>query len=206
MNRRFSPSVLVPALVLLVCCRSGDGTPPGEGSGAPSGGEVAAAAARPVLTLAPGFSVLHQDGVSGGTEPASRLGVALDGTPCVGNLSESPDHTLVVESTVEATLAVLSDADTTLVVQGPGGLYCNDDFEGLNPGLRASLTPGTWSVYVGNFSLEEGPTPYTLTVLPVVVQTPPPASSGTGEGTGEGSGSGSLPGTGTGTGMGTGAL
>lgn len=49
---------------------------------------------------------------------------------------------------------MVSDADGTLVISGPDGrLYCNDDFEQLNPGVMIpNPMPGDYAVFAGTYS------------------------------------------------------
>lgn len=42
--------------------------------------------------------------------------------------------------------------DTTLIINGPGGLRCNDDAVGLQPEIAASFPAGRYSVWVGSYS------------------------------------------------------
>lgn len=82
------------------------------------------------------------------------------GSSCVGNVGAAPSHRLVIEE--DAMVEVVArgvgyDHDLVLVVSGPAGTFCNDDFDGLNPGMRRWLTAGEYAVYVGplsSYSLE----------------------------------------------------
>lgn len=86
-------------------------------------------------------------GTSGGPVQASTFGAV-----CVGSIDDSPDHQITVTSTVDLKLYALSSVDTTLVVRGPAGTFCDDDSHGgLNPEINARLTPGVYDVYVGNY-------------------------------------------------------
>lgn len=62
-----------------------------------------------------------------------------------------------------------SDADGTLVIAGPDGqLYCNDDFEQLNPGVMIPNAPaGDYAVFAGSYSGAGG-----LATLGVTIATP----------------------------------
>lgn len=44
-----------------------------------------------------------------------------------------------------------SPKDTTIIVRGPGGIWCNDDFKGKNPGIAGQWLPGTYSIWVGSY-------------------------------------------------------
>ena len=72
--------------------------------------------------------------------------------PCVGFMDEAPDHTLVLTSFFNyLSLVVESPQDTTLVISGPGGTWCNDDFQGKNPGIAGQWQAGTYRVWVGSY-------------------------------------------------------
>ena len=175
MNRTWFVVCGVMASSLVSGCRDQAAEGPVEEAPVETG-EPEAPVQAPAVSLASGFTVVNLTGESGGELPAAdRFGEA-----CRGNLTQQPSHVIDVVDAVTVTFAVTSDADTTLVVSGQGEPRCNDDFDGLNPGLRAELASGRYEVFVGNFSLEEGPTPYTLSILPVVTQVPSePEGTGT---------------------------
>ncbi|MCA9564539.1 MAG: hypothetical protein KC561_13675, partial [Myxococcales bacterium] len=100
------------------------------------------------------------NGVSGGSFDASQLGQTANG-PCAGAVSQTPDHVIQLTTDMPMlVLGVVSQGDTTLVVQGPNGiLACNDDYAGLNPVIGGSWPAGTYYVYVGAFGQQSN---YTL--------------------------------------------
>ncbi len=72
--------------------------------------------------------------------------------PCVGFIDQEPDHRLVLNGFFESLkLEVKSSEDTTLVIRGPGGSWCNDDFEGKNPGIIGQWFSGTYEIWVGSY-------------------------------------------------------
>jgi hypothetical protein len=83
------------------------------------------------------------------------------GPECTGFIADDPSFTFQVtgEKPVDAVIA-LSDAggiDATMVLDGPGGPYCNDDGAGnLLPRVRQRLSPGSYSVYVGAYQKNQG--------------------------------------------------
>lgn len=87
---------------------------------------------------------------SGGSNDASALG-----SPCVGYVASAPDVRLNYTSgSYPLVLSVLSDADTTLVVNGPdGNWYCNDDGgTGTNPLLAFDYPQtGQYDIWVGTY-------------------------------------------------------
>jgi hypothetical protein len=108
------------------------------------------------LTLSPGFSpdpvTIH--GISGGPQAASEISNRADTATglCVGYVDEQPDHTIeLTQFFGYLSIQVESPQDTTLVVRGPGGSWCNDDYTSSNPGLAGQWLSGTYQVWVGSY-------------------------------------------------------
>ena len=155
----------IACILLTAACKKGDGTE-GTGEGQSGGTQVTGGQ---TFALSGDFATVTQEGLSGGTTDAMA-----HSPECVGMIAENPDHIATVEGTVNAKFAVTAEADTTLVILGPGGPYCNDDGdEGLNPDLTAELAAGEYQVFVGNYDSEEGAVAYTLTVTHVAPAAPP---------------------------------
>ncbi len=76
------------------------------------------------------------------------------GSGCfAGYLPSEPQLTFTVETPTEARAVATSVGnDLTMVIVGPGGPYCNDDFDGLNPGFQQTWQPGEYTAYVGTYS------------------------------------------------------
>lgn len=78
------------------------------------------------------------------------------GGECVGMITDAPDYRInyTAEAGVKLTIRIRSNADTTLVVNGPNGnWYCNDDIgSSTNPGV-VYRTPqsGQYDVWVGTY-------------------------------------------------------
>ena len=78
------------------------------------------------------------------------------GDGCAGFITPSqPD--VVVEALAglpQLMIYMVGDNDGSLVVAGPDGhLYCNDDFEQLNPGVMIpNPIPGAYAVFAGTYS------------------------------------------------------
>ncbi len=101
------------------------------------------------FTIGAGFTPDPQigTGLSGGPGRASRFG-----SQCLGAIDTTADHVILVTSTVNLRLVANSDVDTTLVLVGPAGVFCDDDSHGgLDPEINAVLTPGRYEAYIGNF-------------------------------------------------------
>ncbi len=84
-----------------------------------------------------------------------RLNAASIDSACVGSVANSPDVRLNYEAgELPLIISVASDADTTLVINGPdGSWYCDDDSgEGSNPSVRFN-NPGSgqYDIYVGHY-------------------------------------------------------
>lgn len=126
---------------------------------------VAAQPAAERLTLTPGFSPdpVTRAGRAGGTTDAQTLGTGPMGA-CVGWVAPSPNYQMTLTAPFDyLELAVTSSGDTTLVIQGPVGYWCNDDSNGLNPALFGRWAEGDYRIWVGTFS--PGPMPeFTMTL------------------------------------------
>lgn len=91
-----------------------------------------------------------------GRKPASEFGAT-----CAGFIGDAPTFAFDIEGDepVEMAISVLNSGgiDTTLVLDGPGGPYCDDDSGGATlPRLRAELPPGSYTVYIGSYSENQG--------------------------------------------------
>jgi hypothetical protein len=119
-------------------------------------------------TLSPKFSPNPTElkGVSGGgTSAASLAGKAETPTgSCVGYVDSQPDHTITLKAFFESlTMETASSVDTTMVVKGPGGVWCNDDLHDKNAGVSGQWFPGTYEVWVGTFNQSKS-VPYVLKI------------------------------------------
>ncbi len=84
---------------------------------------------------------------SGGSIDASRLGGA-----CTGMIASAPDYEFTYTAgSFPLSFGVVSDGDTSLVINGPDGRwYCNDDAQGLNPIVSfGSPRSGSYDIWVG---------------------------------------------------------
>ncbi|XPM55682.2 MAG: hypothetical protein EDM05_049945 [Leptolyngbya sp. IPPAS B-1204] len=118
------------------------------------------------VTLAPGFSPdpTTVRGISGGPQAASEIAGRAETVtgPCNGFVDTQPDHTLTLTQFFNyLRLQVQSSEDTTLVIRGPGGTWCNDDYSGKNPGLAGQWLSGTYEIWVGSYD-ETGFHPYVI--------------------------------------------
>lgn len=108
-------------------------------------------------------------GMSGGSVPAREVAGKRE-TPtgtCTGYFDEEPDHTIELTSKFDyLKLEVESPEDTTLIVRGPGGSWCNDDFDGKNPGMIGEWLPGIYDVWIGSYKKDRY-FPYSLRITEV---------------------------------------
>jgi hypothetical protein len=80
---------------------------------------------------------------------------------CKGFISSAPDVRLFWEGESSSGLTIkvsaISNADTTLVVNGPDGKwYCNDDDgEDSNPSIELTPVAGRYEIWVGTYSSGE---------------------------------------------------
>jgi hypothetical protein len=120
------------------------------------------------ITLSPNFSPDPTTirGISGGPLAASDVtGRTETATgPCSGFIDEQPDHTMVLTQFFNyLSLQVQSPEDTTLVIRGPGGSWCNDDYESRNPGIAGQWLSGTYEIWVGSYE-QDSYSPYVIRI------------------------------------------
>ncbi len=115
--------------------------------------------APPIFTniiLSPRFTPDPQllRGISGGELSARIVADRLNTStgPCVGFVDRQPDHIITLTEYFDyLSVEVESPEDTTLVISGPGGTWCNDDFQGKNPAIIGQWLAGRYSVWVGSY-------------------------------------------------------
>ncbi|HBE56351.1 MAG TPA: hypothetical protein DDW56_02155 [Cyanobacteria bacterium UBA11366] len=132
------------------------------------------------VTIRPKFAPdpLTIRGISGGSVSAREIaGRAETPTgPCVGFVDRPPDHTIVLTAFFNyLSLEVQSpkDTDTTIVIKGPGGSWCNDEFDGKNPGVAGQWLAGTYQIWVGSYQKDKYH-PYTIKISEVELLNPGP--------------------------------
>lgn len=110
--------------------------------------------------IGPGFTPDPQTGT--GTTGGRRDAAQAFGGNCSGSVDTTPDHVITVTGAVNLKVYTTSTTDSTLVVRGPSGTFCDDDSRGeLDAEINAMLRPGRYEVYVGHLG-ETGQ--YTLTL------------------------------------------
>lgn len=114
------------------------------------------------LTLSSGFTpnptVLEGQG-GGDRRAAEVVNTATSSTgPCLGYISTAPHQEVTLANNFSnLEMRVASDLDTTLVISGPGGVWCNDDSGSKNPAIRGAWLPGQYQVWVGAYTAGETP-------------------------------------------------
>lgn len=98
-------------------------------------------------------------GITGGPDRArDRFG-----PDCPGMIARQPDHIINVTSELNLRLYTVTDVDSTLVLHGPSGTFCDDDSgdSPLDAEINATLQPGRYEVYIGHIGRSGS---YTLTL------------------------------------------
>lgn len=107
----------------------------------------------------------HHDLVLTGVAQGSVPTKSVFGDACSGFIGKRPSHAMEVKEGTAVNITVKphrDGADLNLVITGKSATYCNDDREGLNPGLQVYLTPGTYQIFVGTHSRTDDVVPFTL--------------------------------------------
>ena len=96
-------------------------------------------------------------GTSGGTVPLQEIAQTENTSTgyCNGYADSQPNHVLELMSFFEfLRLKVESSADTTVLVRGSGGVWCNDDAGTANPVIEGQWEPGVYRVWVGSYQAD----------------------------------------------------
>ncbi|MGK7925838.1 MAG: hypothetical protein AB4290_11420 [Spirulina sp.] len=105
-------------------------------------------------------------GISGGEVAARNVSDRVDTPtgPCVGFVDREPDHVVTLTGFFNfLNIQVRSSADTTIVVSGPGGTWCNDDYQDKNPGIAGQWLEGQYQIWVGSYEKNQYH-PYTIQI------------------------------------------
>lgn len=94
------------------------------------------------------------EGISGGRFTATDI-TKIENTAtgyCDGFVDRQPNHILKLNSFFDfLKLEVQSPADTTILIKGPGGVWCNDDSDSANPTIEGQWQPGIYKVWIGSY-------------------------------------------------------
>ncbi len=105
-------------------------------------------------------------GISGGEIAARNVANLVDSPtgPCVGFVDHEPDHIVTLTGFFNSLdIQVQSSADTTIVIKGPGGTWCNDDYQNKNPGIAGQWLEGAYQIWVGSYEKNQYH-PYTMQI------------------------------------------
>jgi len=122
-------------------------------------------------TLSPKFTPDPTDlkGITGGSVAAKEVAGQAD-TPtggCLGFMDAAANHTIELKAFFKyLKIQTQSSEDTTIVIKGPGGVWCNDDLQDKNAGIEGEWLPGAYQVWVGTYNKDKA-TPYILRVTEV---------------------------------------
>ena len=93
-------------------------------------------------------------GMSGGEVKATEI-VKTEETVtgfCNGFVDSKPNHVLVLSNFFDfLKIEIDSQTDTTIVVEGPGGVWCNDDSVDANPAIEGEWQPGKYKIWIGSY-------------------------------------------------------
>lgn len=96
-------------------------------------------------------------GTSGGTVRVLEI-AQTENTPtgyCDGFVDSQPNHILKIDTFFEhLRLEIESPADTTVLIKGDRGVWCNDDYGSANPIIEGQWQPGIYQVWVGSYQLD----------------------------------------------------
>ena len=105
------------------------------------------------------------DGMSGGSLQAIEVVNTKETSTglCSGLVDRRPNHILILNTFFEfLKIEVESSTDTTILVRGPGGVWCNDDYNNDNPALEGQWQAGQYKIWVGSY--EETTNSYSIRI------------------------------------------
>ena len=91
------------------------------------------------------------------------------GGGCRGMVANAPDYRLnYTAGSYPLQFRVESNSDTTLVINAPNAQwYCNDDYQGLNPGFTFdNPMSGQYDIWVGSYRGDYAPANLIITEIP----------------------------------------
>ena len=94
------------------------------------------------------------EGMSGGKFKATEVAKTEETATgyCDGYVNLQPNHILVLENFFKSLkIEVQSSNDTTILVQGPGGVWCNDDSYNVNPVIEGEWQKGMYKIWIGSY-------------------------------------------------------
>lgn len=156
-------------------CDRGEDTATAQAPVEPAAEEAPAPAAEPAAPagtpIAADFTPnpMTMTGTAGGPRDGSNFTGTAPHTDCRGWMPQEPQHTLVLSDAIDnLQIVAAAPTDLTMAIEGPAGTWCNDDFQGLDPGLMANWPAGTYRVFVGTYA-EASTQDYTLSLQRIEV-------------------------------------
>lgn len=141
---------------------------------APAAGFAQVVSRRPMFTnvvlsprFAPDPTLLR--GISGGELAIQEVSGRFETEtgPCIGFVSERPDHKIKLESFFDyLNVEVLSAQDTVMLVKGPGGTWCSDNRTAAGSSIAGQWLPGRYEVWIGTIQ-PDSYVPYSLKITEV---------------------------------------
>ncbi len=140
----------------------------------PSVGIAQVVTNRPMFTnvnLSPRFAPdpTFLRGISGGEMSIQAVAGRFETEtgPCLGFVSERPDHKIKLESFFDyLNVEVLSEQDTVMLVKGPGGTWCSDNRTADGSSIAGQWLPGRYEVWIGTIEPDQY-VPYSLKLTEV---------------------------------------
>lgn len=126
-------------------------------------------------TIVAGKTPIILRGISGGTTATQQVSLTpkTETGDCIGFIDREPDHQINLKSQFKyLRLEVKSPGDTILLIQGPGGTWCNDDNTDRNPRLEGQWLGGEYQVWVGSYT-KDSSHPYILEISELEISAPP---------------------------------
>jgi hypothetical protein len=132
------------------------------------GAEAQAQSTFDSAVISPRFAPdpMQLKGVTGGQSLAKSVAGQADTEtgPCLGFMDSQPYHRLELKSRFRyLSIVATSSTDTTMLIKGPGGVWCSDDYQGKDAGVSGEWLPGSYDVFVGSYSKTKS-VPYVLRV------------------------------------------
>ncbi len=122
------------------------------------GSSLAPPPGNPRFALPPSFGSTQLNAGFGRHELTIQAGGFVNGADfgasCTGFVADAPDYVVSYAGDLALRVTATSEADTTIAVGLPNGdIICNDDFEGLNPGvIGPEGLRGSFPIWVGTYS------------------------------------------------------
>ena len=94
------------------------------------------------------------DGIAGGKLKATEIAHTSETATgyCDGYVNRQPNYILVLRDFFDfLKIEVESNNDATILVQGPGGVWCNDDSETTNPVIEGQWQQGRYKIWIGTY-------------------------------------------------------